>query len=117
MVNINDRHQWVLSNSDGSLTVGLNEFGLTTFGEIYGFEPFHTSNQAPFPHHIQQTGIRVKTCDPLCVVSSEHGDWFIISPITGLISGFNWPAAFKYPSPINHNPYGTWIVKVKPIPL
>lgn len=114
MININDRHQWVLKEGDGSLRIGLNEYGLSIFGEIYGIDPFYTSALAAFPHYIQQTGIRVNRCDPLCIVNAEFWSGCIISPIAGLISGFNWPVAFKYPSPVNHNPYGSWIVKVSP---
>lgn len=108
-----DRHQWVYCENDGTLTIGLNDLALMDFGEIYGIEPVHNAYGSP-DIYVQQTGIRVRTCDWLCAFRSEKEGGAIISPVSGVICGFNWPLVRASPSPINQNPYGTWIVKVRP---
>lgn len=110
---INDHHQWVIYEKNGALIIGLTEQALANTGEIYGIEPAHCDSQCCGIFR-PQTGIHVNTCDTLCTIRSENGDWSIISPVSGIICGFNWPLVLAYPSPINQNPYSAWIIKIKP---
>ncbi|MEU6585983.1 glycine cleavage system protein GcvH [Nocardia sp. NPDC046763] len=94
-----DDHEWVRTESDGRLTVGLTDYAQNQLGDIMLLE-------------LPTVGKRVKAGEGVGMVESVKVATEIYTPFTGEIVEINTDAA-DVPEDVNSDPYGTWLFRIK----
>ncbi|MBN3828661.1 glycine cleavage system protein GcvH [Burkholderia sp. Ac-20384] len=94
-----DEHEWIRTEADGTLTVGITDHAQSTLGDIVFLE-------------LPQAGKQVKAGDAIGVVESVKAASDIYSPVSGEIIAFNQDAA-DTPEDVNGDPYEAWLFKIK----
>jgi len=94
-------HLWARIERRGDVRIGLDDFGQRLLGRIY---------QVSFP----EVGARVIAGHPLGKLAHQAGEIVLSAPLTGIILQLN-ERLTRYPSLINHDPYGEgWLLLLRP---
>lgn len=93
-------HEWVKVGSDGVVTVGITDHAQEALGDLVYVE-------AP------QKGRKLKAGEACAVVESVKAASDLYSPVGGEVLESN-AALADAPEKINQDPYGTWIMRLKP---
>jgi glycine cleavage system H protein len=93
-------HQWVKSESDGSVIVGITAYAQEQLGDVV---------------YVQQPDIgrKVKRGENCAVVESVKAASDIPAPVSGEIVAVN-PALADAPQKLNEAPYAAWLFRIKP---
>jgi len=94
-------HEWVRSEADGTVTVGITDYAQGSLGDI-------TYVQIP------KVGAALKAGDTFGVVESVKAASDLYAPVAGTVVAVNG-ALESAPETVNRAPYGEgWMLKVKP---
>lgn len=93
-------HEWVKTESDGSITVGITQHAQELLGDMVFVE-------AP------KVGRNLKAKEECAVVESVKAAADIYAPVSGTVTAVN-SALDNTPEAINSDPFGSWIFKMKP---
>lgn len=93
-------HEWIRSESDGTLTVGITDTAQEMLGDIVFVGDVKVGN-------------RLAAGETAGVVESVKAASDIYAPVAGEILAFNDSLADS-PQQINEKPYEAWIFKLKP---
>ena len=94
-------HEWVKTESDGTVTIGITHFAQEALGDI-------TYVQAP------KVGAALKAGETFGVVESVKAASDLYAPIGGTVIAVN-PVLATTPETVNRAPYGDgWMLKLKP---
>ena len=93
-------HEWVKTEADGSLTVGITEHAQELLGDMVFVE-------AP------TAGRKLKAKEECAVVESVKAAADVYAPVSGTVIAANSDLDGA-PEKINSDPYGAWIFKIKP---
>ncbi|KVE09220.1 glycine cleavage system protein GcvH [Burkholderia anthina] len=94
-----DQHEWIRTEADGTLTVGITDHAQSTLGDIVFLE-------------LPEVGKSVSAGDAVGVVESVKAASDIYSPVSGEIVAIN-EAATDAPEEVNGDAYGVWLFKIK----
>ncbi|CAJ6031961.1 glycine cleavage system H protein [Burkholderia pseudomallei] len=94
-----DEHEWIRTEADGTLTIGITDHAQTTLGDIVFLE-------------LPKVGSQVKAGDAVGVVESVKAASDIYSPVTGEVIAINTDVA-DAPEEVNGDAYGAWLFKIK----
>ncbi|AIO40986.1 glycine cleavage system protein GcvH [Burkholderia sp. AU19243] len=94
-----DEHEWIRTEADGTLTVGITDHAQSTLGDIVFLE-------------LPQVGKSVTAGDAVGVVESVKAASDIYSPVSGEVVAINEDAA-NSPEEVNSDAYGVWLFKIK----
>ncbi len=93
-------HEWVKNAADGSVTIGITDHAQEALGDIVFVE-------------VPQPGRKLAAGEACAVVESVKAASDIYSPVTGeVLEGNN--GLTQTPEKINGDPYGSWILRVRP---
>ncbi|MFM0159074.1 glycine cleavage system H protein [Burkholderia sp. GAS332] len=95
-----ESHEWVRTEADGTLTVGITDHAQEALGDIVFFE-------------VQELGKTVDAGDTVAVIESVKAASDIYAPVAGEIIEAN-PAVADTPDGVNSAPYENWLFKIKP---
>jgi glycine cleavage system H protein len=95
-----ESHEWVRTEADGTLTVGITDHAQEALGDIVFFE-------------VQQLGQTVSAGDTVAVIESVKAASDIYAPVSGEIIEANTAVA-DTPDSVNGTPYESWLFKIKP---
>jgi glycine cleavage system H protein len=93
-------HQWVRTEADGALTVGITDYAQEQLGDVVFV-------QNP------EVGRRVKRGENCAVVESVKAASDIPAPASGEIVAFN-AALTDAPEKLNREPYSAWLFRIRP---
>ena len=94
-----DEHEWIRTEADGTLTVGITDHAQNTLGDIVFLE-------------LPKVGTQVKAGDAIGVVESVKAASDIYSPVSGEVVAINADAV-DTPEEVNSDAYDTWLFKIK----
>ncbi|QND93283.1 glycine cleavage system H protein [Burkholderia cenocepacia] len=94
-----DEHEWIRTEADGTLTVGITDHAQSTLGDIVFLE-------------LPEVGKSVNAGDAVGVVESVKAASDIYSPVSGEVVAIN-EAATDAPEDVNGDAYGVWLFKIK----
>ncbi|MEX3612845.1 MAG: glycine cleavage system protein GcvH [Burkholderia gladioli] len=97
-----DEHEWIRTEADGTLTVGITDHAQNTLGDIVFLK-------------LPETGKQVKAGDPIGVVESVKAASDIYAPVSGEIIASN-SDAIDTPESVNEDAYDAWLFKIKLAP-
>lgn len=93
-------HEWVRSEDDGSVTVGITDHAQSALGDLVFVEP-------------PEAGSEVSSGDACAVVESVKAASDVYSPVSGKVAAGN-DALADSPELVNQDPYGDgWIMRVE----
>jgi glycine cleavage system H protein len=95
-----ESHEWVRTESDGTLTIGITDHAQEALGDIVFLE-------------LPDAGKTVTAGDPIAVVESVKAASDIYAPVSGEIVASNQDLAGA-PDSVNGAPYESWLFKIKP---
>jgi glycine cleavage system H protein len=95
-----DSHEWVRTEADGTLTVGISDAAQDMLGDMV------------FCGDVK-VGETLGKGDTAAVVESVKAASDVYMPVDGVITAFN-AELDSQPDKINTDPYGAWIFKLKP---
>jgi glycine cleavage system H protein len=95
-----EEHEWLRSEADGVMTVGITDHAQSTLGDIVYLE-------------LPELGKTVAAGDAVGVVESVKAASDIYSPISGEIVAIN-EAILDTPDAVNSDAYESWLFKIKP---
>ena len=95
-----ESHEWVRTEADGTLTVGITDHAQKALGDIVFFE-------------VQELGKSVDAGDTVAVIESVKAASDIYAPVAGEIIEANTAVA-DTPDAVNSAPYDSWLFKIKP---
>lgn len=94
-------HEWVRTESDGSVTIGITDYAQNSLGDI-------TYVQLP------KVGATLKAGETFGVVESVKAASDLYAPVSGTVTAVN-SALESAPETVNRAPYGDgWMLKLKP---
>ena len=93
-------HEWVKTEADGTLTVGVSDHAQEALGDIVFLE-------------LPAVGRVVKAGETVAVIESVKAASDIYSPVSGEVIAVN-EAAVDAPDCVNADAYAAWLFKVKP---
>ncbi|MET0681011.1 MAG: glycine cleavage system protein GcvH [Burkholderiales bacterium] len=93
-------HEWVRTESDGTLAVGITDFAQDALGDIVFVE---------FP----KVGTKVKVGEAVGVVESVKAASDIYAPVSGEVVAVN-DAIPDHWERINQDAFATWLYKLRP---
>jgi glycine cleavage system H protein len=94
-----EEHEWVRTEADGTLTVGITDHAQETLGDIVFLE-------------LPAVGKTIAAGDAIGVVESVKAASDIYSPVSGEIVAIN-EALVDTPDAVNQDAYASWLFKVK----
>ena len=95
-----ESHEWVRTEADGTLTVGITDHAQEALGDIVFFE-------------VQELGKTVTAGDTVAVIESVKAASDIYAPVSGKVIAVNEVLSDK-PETINEDAYGDgWIFKLE----
>ncbi|MBN3726720.1 glycine cleavage system protein GcvH [Burkholderia sp. Ac-20379] len=97
-----DEHEWIRTEADGTLTVGITDHAQSTLGDIVFLE-------------LPQVGKQFKEGDAVGVVESVKAASDIYSPVSGEIVEVNADVV-DTPESVNEDAYDAWLFKIKLAP-
>lgn len=96
-----ETHEWVRTNSDGTITVGITDHAQAALGEMVYVE-------------LPDVGRKVARGESLIVVESTKAASDAYAPIAGEIVAIN-EALADAPQQVNEDPYGAgWLIQIRP---
>lgn len=95
-----DEHEWLRTEADGTLTVGITDHAQSTLGDIVFLE-------------LPEVGKSVAVGDAVGVVESVKAASDIYSPVSGEIVAVN-DSILDTPEVVNSDAYAHWLFKIKP---
>lgn len=96
-----ESHEWVRTESDGTLTVGISDHAQAALGDLVFVE-------------VPEAGRKVKAGEGFGVVESVKAASDVYSPVSGEVVAVN-AELNATPELINQDPYGAgWLIKVRP---
>ena len=96
-----EEHEWLVAESDGTITVGITEHAATQLGDIVFVE-------------LPEEGTTVAKGDEIVVIESVKAASDIVAPLDGEIVEVN-EALADDPGKINEDPLGDgWFFKINP---
>ena len=95
-----ESHEWVRTEANGTLTVGITDHAQEALGDIVFFE-------------VQELGKTVDAGDTVAVIESVKAASDIYAPVSGEIIEANTAVA-DTPDSVNTTPYESWLFKIKP---
>ncbi|HEU4851361.1 MAG TPA: glycine cleavage system protein GcvH [Telluria sp.] len=95
-----ESHEWVRTEADGTLTVGITEYAQDALGDIVFVE-------------LPKVGKTFTAGDDAAVVESVKAASDIYAPVSGEVIAVNDDVAAS-PESINSDAYGAWLFKLKP---
>ncbi|MGL4573993.1 MAG: glycine cleavage system protein GcvH [Burkholderiaceae bacterium] len=93
-------HEWVRVEADGTLTLGITDVAQDMLGDLVFVGD-------------AKVGEKLKAGDAACVVESVKAASDVYIPVDGEVIAFN-DALEAAPESLNGDPYGSWILKIKP---
>ncbi len=93
-------HEWVRTESDGSLTIGVTDFAQEALGEVVFID-------------LPEVGRKVGAEEACAVVESVKAASDIYAPVAGKITAVN-EALKDAPELVNANAYGAWMFRIEP---
>jgi glycine cleavage system H protein len=93
-------HEWVKTEADGSVTVGITQHAQELLGDMVFVES-------------PEVGRKLKAKEECAVVESVKAAADIYAPVSGVVTAFN-AELNNEPEKINADPYGAWLFKLKP---
>ncbi|KVD73848.1 glycine cleavage system protein H [Burkholderia sp. ABCPW 14] len=94
-----EEHEWVRTEADGTLTVGITDHAQETLGDIVFLE-------------LPEVGKTVKAGDAIGVVESVKAASDIYTPVSGEVVEVN-SAIADAPDQVNADAYASWLFKIK----
>jgi glycine cleavage system H protein len=95
-----ETHEWVRTESDGTLTVGITDFAQDNLGELVFVE-------TPDP------GRRLDGGESCAVVESVKAASDVYAPVAGEVVARNGALA-DAPNQVNKDPYAAWLFRIRP---
>ncbi|TAM06641.1 MAG: glycine cleavage system protein GcvH [Paraburkholderia sp.] len=95
-----ESHEWVRTEADGTLTVGITDHAQEALGDIVFLE-------------LPEAGRTVGAGDAVAVIESVKAASDIYAPVAGEIVESN-SALVDTPDVVNGTPYESWLFKIKP---
>ncbi|MCY0389145.1 glycine cleavage system protein GcvH [Robbsia sp. Bb-Pol-6] len=95
-----ESHEWVRTESDGTLTVGISDHAQEALGDIVFID-------------LPEAGRQIAAGDTVAVVESVKAASDIYAPVAGEIVASNADLA-NSPDAVNGKPYEAWLFKIKP---
>lgn len=96
-----ESHEWVRSDSDGMVTVGITDFAQEALGDLVFVE-------------MPEVGRKLKAGEACAVVESVKAASDVYAPIAGEVMAANEALKDK-PEMINADAFGAWLFKLKPV--
>jgi glycine cleavage system H protein len=93
-------HEWIKTEADGSITVGITQHAQELLGDMVFVE-------AP------AAGRKLKAKEECAVVESVKAAADVYAPVSGTVTAAN-SELDSTPEKINSEPYAAWIFKMKP---
>lgn len=93
-------HEWVRTEADGTLTVGITDHAQEALGDIVYLD-------------LPEAGRSVAAGEAVAVVESVKAASDIYAPVAGEIVESN-PDLGSAPETVNGEPYSAWLFKIKP---
>ena len=93
-------HEWVKSEADGTLSVGITQHAQELLGDMVFVET-------------PAVGRKLKAKEECAVVESVKAAADIYAPVSGVVTAVN-SELDSAPETINSDPYGAWMFKMKP---
>jgi len=93
-------HEWIRTESDGTLTVGITDHAQEALGDLVFIE-------------LPAVGRKVKAGEACAVIESVKAASDIYAPVSGEIAAANEQVVTS-PEMINADAYGHWLYKLKP---
>ena len=93
-------HEWIRTESDGSLTIGITDHAQEALGDLVFIE-------------LPAVGRKVKAGEACAVVESVKAASDIYAPVGGEITAGNEQVVAS-PEMVNADAYGHWLYKLKP---
>ena len=93
-------HEWVRTEADGTLTVGITDHAQEALGDVVFLE-------------LPDAGRRVEAGEAIAVIESVKAASDIYAPVAGEIIASN-EAAVDAPESVNADAYAAWLFKIKP---
>ncbi|NML32110.1 glycine cleavage system protein GcvH [Paraburkholderia antibiotica] len=95
-----ESHEWVRTEADGTLTVGITDHAQEALGDIVFFE-------------VQELSKSVNAGDAVAVIESVKAASDIYAPVAGQVIEANQDV-IDSPELVNSEPYESWLFKIKP---
>ena len=93
-------HEWVRTEADGTVTVGITDHAQEALGDVVFLE-------------LPEAGRSVAKEEAIAVIESVKAASDIYAPVAGEILAAN-EAAIDAPESVNADAYATWLFKIKP---
>lgn len=94
-----DDHEWIRTEADGSMTVGITDHAQKNLGDIVFFE-------------LPEVGRKIQAGEPVGTVESVKAASDIFSPFDGEIVAINEDVVDS-PEEVNAEPYAMWLFRIK----
>ena len=95
-----ETHEWIASEADGALAVGITDHAQEVLGDIVFLE-------------LPPVGKRFAQGEPCAVIESVKAAADINMPVAGVVVAANDGLA-KSPEQVNADAYGAWMFRIKP---
>jgi len=93
-------HEWVQTNDDGTVTVGISDHAQEALGDLVFVE-------------LPEVGAHFAAEKEIAVVESVKAAADVYAPISGTVTEVNQAAA-DAPESVNADAYAAWLFKLKP---
>ena len=95
-----ESHEWIRTEADGTLTIGISDHAQEALGDIVFVE-------------LPQAGRQVSAGETIAVVESVKAASDIYAPVAGEVIEANATLG-DAPDSVNSAPYDAWLFKIKP---
>ena len=93
-------HEWIRTESDGSITVGITDYAQALLGDLVFIE-------------LPEVGKILEAEQEAAVVESVKAASDVYAPVAGSITAVN-TAVVSAPESVNHDAYAAWLFRMKP---
>jgi glycine cleavage system H protein len=93
-------HEWIRSEADGTLTVGITDHAQSSLGDLVFLE-------------LPKAGRKVAAGEAIAVVESVKAASDVYAPVAGEVVAAN-AAIAQTPEAVNTDAYGAWLFRIKP---
>lgn len=95
-------HEWVRLETNGAWTIGITDFAQDNLGELVFIE-------------LPPVGRQLAAGEGCAVVESVKAASDLYAPAAGEVIAVN-SAVADAPNRVNQDPYGTWLIRLRPAP-
>ncbi|WP_018410908.1 glycine cleavage system protein GcvH [Methyloversatilis thermotolerans] len=95
-----DTHEWVRTEADGTLTVGITDHAQDALGDVVFLQ-------------LPDVGRQVSRGEAMAVIESVKSASDIHAPVAGTVVSVN-AALSEQPEQVNQDPYGAWMFVIRP---